>query len=72
MAATVAAAVLVFGELAWRGGAEGGQISLFLAAAHFQTPSVACEAALANLGPGGAAGSVAAPALQPPLDFRSC
>lgn len=31
-----------------------------------------CEAALANLRPGGAAGSVAAPALQPSLDFGSC
>lgn len=47
MAATTAAVVLVFGEhqmgAPHHGGAEGGQTSLFLAAAPFQTPSVACE-----------------------------
>ena len=39
MAAPMAAVVLAFGALAWWG-AEGGQTSLFLAAAPFQTPSV--------------------------------
>lgn len=59
MAAATVAVGLVFGKLAW--GAEGGQTYLFLAAAPFQTASVACEAALTELRPGHAGSALAAP-----------
>lgn len=56
--AAMVAVGLVFGKLAW--GAEGEQTYLFLAAAPFQTASVACEAALIELRPGDAGLALAA------------
>lgn len=64
----MAAVMLVFSELAWGRGAEGGWTSLFLPAAPFQTTPVACEAAPSELRPGDAgSGAASVTALAPQL-----